>query len=142
MFFMYMILDNIYNLKFVYVYYNIYKYIAAFFYYGLFFNKIYNKLYNYIFYCSYTISNKYLDKGLLEILGPFGIYKLYFYLNKKIIYMVSSLIYIYIYFFLFSILIFFLLLIFINFLNLSFLINNLFLLVFLILSFFCFNKIE
>jgi len=40
---------------------------------------------------------KYLDKGLLEILGPFGIYKLFYFLNKKIINIISSYIYIYIY---------------------------------------------
>jgi NADH-ubiquinone oxidoreductase chain 5 len=142
MFILYILLSNIYNIKFIYIYYNIYIYIASFFYYGLFFNKIYNKIYNQIYYYSYTVTNKYLDKGLLEIVGPFGVYKLFFYLNKKIIYMVSSLIYIYIFFFLFSLLIFFILLILINFVNISFIINNLFILIFFILTFFCFNKIE
>jgi NADH-ubiquinone oxidoreductase chain 5 len=142
MFIVYMILSNIYYIKFNYIYYNIYIYIASFFYYGLFFNKIYNKIFYYIFYYSYTVTNKYLDKGLLEIIGPFGIYKLFFYLNKKIIYMVSSLIYIYIFFYLFSLLMFFLLIILINFINLSFIINNLFIVIFFLLSFFCFNKVE
>ena len=98
---MYLILLNIYHFRYIYIYHNIYKYIASFFYYGLFFNKLYNKIYYYISYYSYTVTNKYLDKGLLEIIGPFGVYKLFFYLNKKIIYMVSSLIYIYIFFFFF-----------------------------------------
>ncbi len=142
MFIMYLILLNIYHFRFINLYHNIYKYIASFFYYGLFFNKIYNKIYNFIFFCSYTLTNKYLDKGLLEILGPFGVYKLFYYLNNKIIYMVSSLIYIYIFFFLFSLLIFFILLILINNINYFFIINNLFIIIFFVLSFFCFNKIE
>jgi NADH-ubiquinone oxidoreductase chain 5 len=142
MFIMYIILINIYNMKIINIYYNVYIYIASFFYYGLYFDKIYNKIFNYIFYCSYTVTNKYLDKGLLEIIGPFGIYKLFFFFNKKIIYMVSSLIYIYIFFFFFTILIFFNLIILMNFVNILFIINNIFIIIFFIFSFFCFNKLE
>jgi hypothetical protein len=139
---MYLVLINIYHFRYFNFYHKIYKYIASFFYYGLFFNKIYNKIYNFIFYCSYTLTNKYLDKGLLEIFGPFGVHKLFLYLNKKLSYMVSSLIYIYIFFFLFSLLIFFILLILINNINYIFIINNLFIVIFFISSFFYFNKIE
>jgi len=143
MFNLYILLKNVYNIKNINKYYfNFYVYIASFFYYGLFFNKIYNKIYNYIFYYSYNLTNKYLDKGLLEVMGPFGIYKLFFYCNKKKIYMVFFLIYIYIFFFLFSLLIFFILLILIDIISISFIINNLFIILLFIINFFFFNKIE
>lgn len=40
-----------------------------------FFNTIYNKLFLIIFQSAYWHINKYLDKGLFEYFGPFGIYK-------------------------------------------------------------------
>lgn len=40
-----------------------------------FFNTIYNKLFLSIFQGAYWQINKYLDKGLFEYFGPFGIYK-------------------------------------------------------------------
>ena len=58
--------------------------ILAFGFHAGFFNTIYNNLYLYIFKLSYIQPNKFLDKGLFEYIGPFGIYK-YFY-NLKILF--------------------------------------------------------
>jgi len=75
-----------------------------FFYYALFFDKIYNKIYHYILYYSYLISTKYIDKGILEIVGPYGLYKQFLFLNKKINNFIEPLIfyYLFIFFFCFS----------------------------------------
>ena len=40
-----------------------------------FFNTIYNSIFIKTFVLSYDIANKFVDKGLLEYFGPFGIYK-------------------------------------------------------------------
>jgi len=47
--------------------------------------KLYNKLYTLIVNYSYTIFIKYIDKGLLEVIGPFGFYKFFKKRYKNII---------------------------------------------------------
>lgn len=51
--------------------------ISAFFYSAGYFNTIYNNIFLDIFKISYITSNKYIDKGWLEFLGPFGMYKFF-----------------------------------------------------------------
>lgn len=48
--------------------------ISSFFYYAGYFNSIYNTMYLSLYKGSYSFSSKLLDKGYLEILGPFGVY--------------------------------------------------------------------
>jgi len=56
------------------------KFISFFFNSG-FFNYVYNFVFFIIFNFSYNINTKIIDKGFLEILGPFGIYKLFRHLS-------------------------------------------------------------
>ena len=66
-----------------------------------FFNTIYNNLFINIFFISYLNINKYLDKGLFEYFGPYGLYKffrkifIFFNLTSySLIYITASLIFI------------------------------------------------
>ena len=105
-----------------------YYYVAPFFYYALFFNKLYNNLYALIIKYSYTIFIKYIDKGLLEVIGPFGFYKFFKKFNYILMNSVTSLIFFYIYLFFLSLGLFILIFIFINIIDIYLIINNLFLL--------------
>lgn len=49
--------------------------LAPYFYYGLFFDKFYNKIYQNLLITSYFVFTKSIDKGLLELFGPWGLYK-------------------------------------------------------------------
>jgi NADH-ubiquinone oxidoreductase chain 5 len=114
---------------------NIYNNIAPFFYYALFFNKIYNYLYSFIIKCSYLIFIKYVDKGLLEVIGPFGVYKLFKKMNNILVKSLTSLIFFYIYLFFICLSICIFILIIINVIDLIVLLNNLFLFSLLIIIF-------
>jgi len=116
--------------KLLIFYYNI----APFFYYALFFNKIYNSLYHFITCCGYYISTKYLDKGILEYIGPFGFYKFFKYINNLLSASVYPFIFFYIYIFFLCLCLFLFLIIVINVISIEIIINNIFLgfLIFLI----------
>lgn len=79
--------------------------IQSFFYYALLFDKIYNSIYAKILNYTYLISTKYMDKGILEFIGPFGIYKFFFYCNNKIQNFIKPLIFYYLFIFFFFIVI-------------------------------------
>jgi len=113
------------------VYYNI----APFFYYALFFNKIYNKLYQIIMYYSYFIFTKSIDKGILEIIGPYGFYLYFRKLNNILFNSITPLIFFYIYIFFLAVALFIFIIILINLVEISFIINNLFLLLVIFLIF-------
>lgn len=59
--------------------YPIWYQLASFSYHAGFFNTIYNYIFLQILQISYVSTNKYLDKGLFEYLGPFGFYKVFRY---------------------------------------------------------------
>jgi NADH-ubiquinone oxidoreductase chain 5 len=130
-FFFFLNNKNLYN-KFLKIYYNI----APFFYYALFFNKIYNKMYNIIIKSSYVIFIKYIDKGLLEILGPFGVYIITKKINNIIMNSVKPYIFFYIYIFFLNLSLILFLIIFINYINIYILLNNLFILGLIIIIFY------
>jgi NADH:ubiquinone oxidoreductase subunit 5 (subunit L)/multisubunit Na+/H+ antiporter MnhA subunit len=44
--------------------------ISPFFYYAMFFDKLYNSIYKIILIYTYLVSSKYIDKGILELIGP------------------------------------------------------------------------
>jgi hypothetical protein len=44
--------------------------ISSFFYYALFFLNVYNNIYKQILLYTYLVSTKYMDKGILELIGP------------------------------------------------------------------------
>jgi len=71
--------------------YNIWYYVAGFGYHAGYFNNIYNVIYIYIFKYSYSIFNKYLDKGLFEYCGPYGMYKLFLLANQSVKYLFPGL---------------------------------------------------
>ncbi len=76
-----------------------------FFYPAGFFNQLYNLFFHQLYNISYTVSTKLIDKGFLEILGPYGLY-IYFYnlsfslhnLSPYVILRTIFLIFIFIYF--------------------------------------------
>lgn len=59
------------------IFYSVLTKISSFFYHAGFFNTIYNNIFLNIFELSYWSTNKYLDKGIFEYLGPFGIYNFF-----------------------------------------------------------------
>jgi hypothetical protein len=59
------------------LWYWVFTKISSFFYHAGFFNTIYNNILLNIFELSYWSTNKYLDKGIFEYLGPFGFYNLF-----------------------------------------------------------------
>jgi hypothetical protein len=63
---------------------NIFIIIFGFFYHAGGFNRIYNYSYLSIFKFSYVSVNKYLDKGLFEYFGPYGLYKFFRLMHKVI----------------------------------------------------------
>ena len=117
--------------KLLVFYYNI----APFFYYALFFNKLYNLLYSWIIKFSYLIFIKYIDKGFLEVIGPFGFYKFFKNINNIVHNSVTPLIFFYIYLFIFSLVIISYFIIIINILDFVIIINNIFLLSLIIIIF-------
>jgi hypothetical protein len=124
------------NNKFIFKNKNLYKIyiiISSSFYYALFFNKLYNLLYLKIFNFSYLITSKYIDKGILEILGPYGLYRLFKNINNKLQNFVAPLLFYYLFFFFFSLFIFLTILIIIIFFDISLLNNNISILILLIL---------
>lgn len=54
----------------------IYRPLSTFFYHSGFFNRIYNSIFDSTFFLSYTAFTKLLDKGVLELFGPVGLYRL------------------------------------------------------------------
>jgi len=104
--------------------------VSPFFFYALFFNKIYNNLYLSIFKLSYQIQAKYIDKGILELIGPFGFYKFFRLLHYKINNFLPSLLFNYLFIFFFS-LFFFLIIIVVTFNSYFFVITYNFGLIFL-----------
>ena len=76
------------------------------FYHALFFNKLYNLLYLKIFDYSYIITSKYIDKGILEFFGPYGLYKFFKNINNKLQNFVAPLLFYYLFFFFLSLFIF------------------------------------
>jgi NADH-ubiquinone oxidoreductase chain 5 len=126
---LFIILNNNWNFYINYYkkYIKIYQKIAPFFYYALFFNKIYNKIYSYIMYYSYLIFTKYIDKGILEIIGPFGFYKLFKKLNKYLFNSISPQIFFYIYLFFLCVVLLLMIIVIINIINIYLILNNLFL---------------
>ena len=58
--------------------------IFPFFYFSGFFNALYNNIYKIIFNFSYTFNTKIVDKGYLEIIGPYGFYRFFYKCNEFI----------------------------------------------------------
>lgn len=114
MFIFYIIFSNLYILKSNKNLFKILNKFSSFFFYALFFNKIYNNLYLLIFKLSYQIQAKYIDKGILELIGPFGFYKFFRMLHYKMNNFLPSLLFNYLFIFFFS-LFFFLVIIVISF---------------------------
>ncbi len=84
--------------------------LSALFFYALFFNKLYNNLFNQVFKLSYIIQAKYIDKGILELIGPFGFYKFFRLLHFKLNNFIPSLLFNYLFIFFFSFFLFLVLL--------------------------------
>jgi len=61
---------------------NYFNKIKYFFYNAGFFNFIYNNFFLNFFELSYEINTKLIDKGFLELFGPYGIYKLFKFINN------------------------------------------------------------
>ena len=81
-FFFYKSYQFLINLNFLYKKnYNIYHFLSYKWYFDEFYNKIIS---NYILYFGYQISFKVLDRGLIELLGPFGIIQLIKTMSKQI----------------------------------------------------------
>ena len=62
------------------LYYNVftlYRISAPFFFFSGFFNVIYNEIFIYLYNFSYLFCTKLIDKGFLELFGPFGLYKFF-----------------------------------------------------------------
>ena len=57
------------------------NFVSPFFYYAGFFNAIYNDFFFKIFKISYVVNTKILDKGFLELMGPYGLYRVFFYFS-------------------------------------------------------------
>ena len=75
--------------------------ISSFFYYALFFDNVYNNIYKNILKFTYIVSTKYMDKGILELIGPWGAYKFFYFLNLKFKNSISPLIFYYLFIFFF-----------------------------------------
>lgn len=60
---------------------SIHRGFSSFFFHSGFFNYMYNRWYNTIYFSSYGLTTKFLDKGLLEYLGPVGFYRLMYWLS-------------------------------------------------------------
>lgn len=67
--------------KYTKFYYPTWFLLGSFLYHAGFFNTLYNCLFLKIFTISYSSTNKLLDKGYFEYFGPFGSYKLFYYLH-------------------------------------------------------------
>ena len=130
MFFFYFIFRNLYIMKNNIYLFKVLNKVSPFFFYALFFNKIYNNLYLSIFKLSYQIQAKYIDKGILELIGPFGFYKFFRLLHYKINNFLPSLLFNYLFIFFFS-LFFFLIIIVVTFNSYFFVITYNFGLIFL-----------
>jgi len=112
----------------------------SFFYNAGFFNIIYNNIYIYILKISYISTNKYLDKGIFEYLGPFGFYKIFKYLHKNFQFYNYSIIFFVIFFLFISTSIIFILIILFYYNAIYIIINNLGLIVIILLiTFFNFD---
>lgn len=53
------------------------NFFAIIFFNGLYFNDLYNTSLKILYKMSYNLMNKILDKGFLELFGPFGLYKIF-----------------------------------------------------------------
>jgi hypothetical protein len=77
--------------------------ISDFFYHAGYFNQVYNSLFLNFYKNSYEIFTKSIDKGYLEILGPYGLYMLFRYLSLSLKNIPSSLFFnVFLMFFFFS----------------------------------------
>lgn len=63
------------------VFWHLYKHLSFFFFFAGFFNFIYNFVFIEMYKTSYFFNTKIVDKGFLELIGPFGIYKFFFKLS-------------------------------------------------------------
>jgi NADH-ubiquinone oxidoreductase chain 5 len=118
-------INNINNLFIYKNLYIIYLNFFFFFYYALFFDNFYNRIYNYILKYSYLISTKYMDKGILELIGPFGLYKLFRFLFNKTQNFIFPLIFYYLFIFFLCLVIIIIIIFFIYYVNINFFTNNL-----------------
>lgn len=106
MFIFYFILIFVSNRNAIYSTFMIIRKVSPFFYYGLFFDRIYNKIFSVIFKGSYEVQAKYIDKGFLEFIGPFGLYKFFRALHYDINQSVEPLLFNYLFMFFLSLFIF------------------------------------
>jgi NADH-ubiquinone oxidoreductase chain 5 len=128
MFFFYLIFSNLYWVKYnlnksFFFFSTIFTNISPFFYYAMFFNKLYNKLYSLLYNYSYLIQVKCVDKGLLELIGPFGSYKFFRFLHINFNNFISPLLFNYLFIFFLNLFIF-LVILFLIFNNYFFIFNN------------------
>jgi hypothetical protein len=86
------------------------KMFMAFWFHAAFFNTFYNKLLLIIFYISYEMLNKLLDKGLFDF--PYLAYATFKFLNNTLVQSISYLIFFYIFYIFFSIELIFLIIVF------------------------------
>lgn len=84
-FFMFYLLNNnsfFRDLKIYKIFLIFINFLFPFFYHAGFFNAVYNDIFLSLYKFSYTVNTKIIDKGFLELLGPFGFYKLFFLLSS------------------------------------------------------------
>jgi hypothetical protein len=60
-------------------------FLKSFFFFFGYFNVIYNHIFLSIFSVAYYRYNRLIDKGILEILGPFGFYKFFRFLSVSLL---------------------------------------------------------
>ena len=58
--------------------------VSSFLYFSGFFNTVYNKVFINLYISSYRLNTKILDKGILELLGPVGSYRLFYNLSRGV----------------------------------------------------------
>jgi len=112
MFILYNLFSNLDYIKNLYIL-SIFDKISAFFFNVLFLDKLYNDLYNLLFKLSYLVQVKSIDKGILELAGPFGFYKFFRFLHIKLNNFISPLLFNYLFVFFFSLFLFLFILIFV-----------------------------
>lgn len=90
---LYLITDSHLQIIFSKLLYPIFINIASWGFHAGFFNTIYNYFFRILIHISYENINKYLDKGLFEYFGPFGIYKSFRWFHLALNFSLYSLIY-------------------------------------------------
>ena len=139
MFCFYILLDIRVNRVFFYNhinFFNFYKKISSFFYNSLFFDKLYNLIYLNILNYSYLVSSKYIDKGILEFFGPFGIYKLFHSMSLNFQNFIAPLLFYYIFIFFLSLTLFSFIIILLFFVDLNMFSENFSLIILIVLIFY------